>query len=261
MWGMNVLGALRVAGAALTNRRNGQSPEGDFSDEKKLTVLEHLGELRTRLIRATLATAVTTSIAFVFAHQIFQFLLVPAGGMKPVFIEVTEMLGAYFKVALYAGLILASPVIIYEILGFVLPAMTRRERGYAIRLLPVIAISFFIGVGFGYYVLVPPAISFLLNFGADIALPQIRIGNYISVVTRLIFWVGIAFETPVIMYFLGKLHLVNPTMLSRFRRYAYVVAFLLGAFITPTFDPINQTLVAGPLIILYEIGLLLVRFA
>ena len=258
---MNVLGALRVAGTAFANRHTGSSPEGNSVDEKKLTVLEHLAELRTRLIRATLATAVTTGISFIFARQIFEFLLVPAGPMKPVFIEVTEMLGAYFKVALYSGLILASPILIYEILGFVLPAMTRRERSYAIRLLPAIAISFGIGIAFGYYILLPPAINFLLNFGAEIATPQIRIGNYISVVMRLILWVGIAFETPVIMFFLAKLHLVNYPMLARSRRYAYVAAFVLGAIITPTFDPINQSLVAGPLIVLFELGLLLVRFA
>lgn len=257
---MNVLGVLRGAGVILANRQNRIAPEQGSENEDKLTVLEHLAELRTRLIRATLATAVTTGISFVFARQIFEFLLVPAGGIKPVFIEVTEMLGAYFKVALYAGLILASPILIYEIVGFVLPAMTRRERSYALRLLPAIAISFFVGVAFGYYVLLPPAIKFLLNFGSEIAQPQIRIGNYISVVTRLLFWIGIAFETPVTMYFLGKLHLVNYQKLARFRRYAYVVAFVLGAIITPTFDPINQLFVAGPLILLYELGLLLVRY-
>ena len=118
-----------------------------------------------------------------------------------------------------------------------------------------ILLSFAAGAAFGYYVLIPPAINFLINFGGDIAEPTILIGNYVNLVVMLLFWMGVVFETPAVMFLLAKLRIVSPAGFSKWRRHWVVVAFVLGAIITPTFDPINQTLVAGPLIVLYEVGI------
>ena len=127
--------------------------------------------------------------------------------------------------------------------------------------MPVVALAFIGGVAFGYFVLVPPAIDFLLNWGSDIATPMIRIGNYVNVMVMLLFWMGVVFETPVVMFVLAKLGIVSWRGFARWRRYWVVVAFILGALITPTFDPINQSLVAVPLIVLYEAGIWLARLA
>jgi sec-independent protein translocase protein TatC len=162
------------------------------------------------------------------------------------------------------------PVLVYQGIMFISPALTRREKKYIYLALPWITLMFLAGVAFAYYILLPPATDFLLNFqgwspfetnGNDIARPEIKIDNYVSIVTRVLIAVGAAFETPVIITFLARLGIVKPATLSRMRRWAIVVAFILAAIITPTFDPINQSLVAIPLIILYEMSIWLAKIA
>jgi len=230
-------------------------------EEKRLTLTEHLRELRSRLIKAVIALAITTVLSFAFTERIFRLLLVPAGDIKPVFIEVTEMLTTYFRVALLSGFILALPYLLYQAIMFVAPGLQPRERRWLFTFLPAAGVSFLAGVLFGYFVLLPPALKFLLSFGGDLATPQIRISNYINLVLGLMFWLGVVFETPLVMYFLARLGIVTPGALGRFRKAFIVLAFVIGALITPTPDPINQTLVAAPLVILYEVGVLLARLA
>ena len=128
-------------------------------------------------------------------------------------------------------------------------------------MLPAIAICFLIGATFAYFFLLPPALNFLLTFGSDIAEPMIKVGNYVSVMTTLLFWVGMVFEIPIIIFFLTKIGILKPQWLSKYRKAAYLMAFVLGAIITPTFDPINQSLVAIPIILLYEFGIILSKIA
>ncbi len=230
-----------------------------MSDDKRLTILGHLAELRRRLIICVLVVAVTTALSFVFAKQIFDILAAPAGGIKFVYIEMTEMLGVYMKVCLTAGIALAMPILVYHLIMFVSPALTRREKKYVYLVIPWVVIMFLGGVFFGYYVLLPPAIGILTSFGSDIATPQIRIGNYISLVTRLLLVIGLVFELPVITTFLARLGVVKSSWLAGKRKFAVVLAFVIAAAITPTFDPINQTFVAVPLIVLYELSIWLAK--
>ena len=230
---------------------------------------QHLRELRRRLIIAVLSTVATTTVAFVFYKQIIELLIRPAdeltaatdGGASLVFVEVTEMLAVTVKVSLVAGLVLAFPIILYQVIMFVAPGLTSTERRYLVTFMPAVLLAFVGGVAFGYFVLIPPAINFLLSWGSDLATPMIRIGNYINVVVMLLFWMGVVFETPLVMFVLAKLRIVSWRGFARWRRYWIVVAFILGALITPTFDPINQSLVAVPLIVLYEVGIWLARLA
>ena len=130
-----------------------------------------------------------------------------------------------------------------------------QEKKYVYLMLPCITFMFLGGVAFGYFILVPPATHFLTTFGSDIADPQIRIGNYISIVLRLLLSIGAVFETPVIILFLTRIGVVTPKWLANKRKYAIIFAFILAAIITPTFDPVNQSLVAVPLILLYEMSI------
>ncbi|MQF69249.1 twin-arginine translocase subunit TatC [SAR202 cluster bacterium AD-804-J14_MRT_500m] len=226
----------------------------------------HLDELRRRLTIAALSVLVTTVISFVFYKQIIEFLLGPAGAItdtpgRLVFIEVTEMFGVMMKVSLVSGLVIALPIIMYQIIKFASPGMTSRERRYLFAFMPAMLMAFVGGAAFGYFVLIPPAITFLVTFGDDVAEPMIRIGSYINLAVMLLFWMGVVFETPLVMYILARFGVVSHSSLSRWRRYWLVIAFVLGAIITPTFDPINQTLVAVPLIVLYEVGVLLSKLA
>ncbi|CAI7989120.1 Sec-independent protein translocase protein TatC [Geodia barretti] len=159
------------------------------------------------------------------------------------------------------GFVLALPVILYQVVRFVAPGLMPGERRYLFLFMPGALLAFFCGLAFAYFVLTPRAIPFLLTFGGDVAQTQIRISNLVDVMLRLLLWMGLAFETPVLMYLLAQLGIVSSRMFSRFRKYWVVIAFILGAIITPTFDPLNQTLVAAPLLALYEIGIFLAWLA
>ena len=235
----------------------GNVPEIETSD--KLTFIGHLGELRRRVVKCVIALAITTVVSFIFAEHIFQILISPAGDINLIFIEMTEMIGTYMRLSLAAGIILAMPYLVYQFLMFVSPALTRREKKYVYLILPWITLMFAAGIAFAYFILIPPMTKFLLTWGSSIATPQIKIGNYIAIVARLLVAVGAVFETPVIITFLARLGIVKPKMLSSKRRYAIVAAFILAAIITPTFDPINQSLVALPIIVLYEMSIWLAK--
>ena len=233
---------------------------------RELSITDHLRELRRRVLICVVAILAGSVAAFAFYKQIIEFLSRPAydldtgSGLDLVFIEVTELLTTAVKVSFVAGFVLALPVILYQVIMFVAPGLTGRERRYLFLFMPAALVAFAAGVAFAYYVLTPPALKFLLGF-SDVATPLIRISNFVNLMVRLLFWMGVAFETPLIMYMLASLGIVSAQRLSRFRRYWVVIAFILAAIITPTFDPVNQALVAGPLLVLYEIGVLLARFA
>ena len=231
----------------------------EMSDDNKLTFLGHLGELRQRLIRCVIAVVIASIISFVFFKPIFYYLILPAGDINLVYIEMTEMIGTIMKVCLTSGVILAMPYLTYQLLMFVSPALTRKEKKYVYFILPWIALMFVGGVAFGYFILIPPATRFLITFGSDIAVPQIKIGNYISIVSRLLLAIGLAFEMPVVTTFLARLGIITSKWLASKRKIAIISAFILAAIITPTFDPINQSLVAVPLIILYEMSIWLAK--
>ncbi|MBI4330727.1 MAG: twin-arginine translocase subunit TatC [Chloroflexi bacterium] len=229
--------------------------------DTKLTLMGHILELRRRMMYSAVAVVITTVLSFVFTEQIMRVLLRPAGGIKPIFTEMQEMFSTYIKVALVSGVVLAMPFLIYQLIMFIAPALTLKEKRFLFSVLPGIMLAFAAGVLFGYFVLLPPAVEFLLSFGSDIATPQIKIGNYISVVTTLLFWIGVCFELPVVLFFLAKLHVVSAQKLAKARPFAFILAFIIGAAVTPTSDPINQALVSVPIMILYEIGILLARLA
>ncbi len=221
----------------------------------------HLEELRGRLVKSTIAVVITTIISFIFAGRIFNLLESRAEGIKLIYIEMTEMIETYFQVAIISGIVLALPFLVYQLVMFLRPGLTDKERRYFYILLPSVILCFTAGVLFGYFVLIPPAAEFLVSFGSDIATPQIRVGNYVSLMARLLFAIGLCFETPLLMFFLAKIHVLNPTFLARYRKVAFITAFIIGAVITPTFDPVNQTLVALPLYVLYEAGIVLAKIA
>jgi sec-independent protein translocase protein TatC len=204
---------------------------------------------------------VTTLLSFVFARQFLQLLIVPMGETPPVSSSPTTNIAVFTKVALISGVALAMPVLVYQLIGFVAPGLTRREKRYLYLILPGATLSFVVGIAFAYFVMLPTAIPFLKGFLSDIIEPTWFIDRYVSFITSLLFWVGLSFETPLLIFFLAKLGVVTPEVLSRYRKYAILVIAVLSAVITPTPDPFNMILVMGPLILLYEIGILLAKLA
>ena len=233
--------------------------------ENQNSLHEHLLELRKRVTFSVIAVVVCTAIAFVFHQQLLTVLMAPAEGFpavpngKPIYTDLTEFIGIAFKVSLLAGLFLSLPIVLYQVIMFVAPGLTPSERRYVFLLLPASLVAFAVGAVFGHQVLFPPAVRFLLTFGADIATPYIRIGNYINLMLTLLLWMGLVFQTPLVTFTLAKLGVVTGDWLAKQRRYALVVAFVLGAIITPTFDPINQSLVAIPILVMYELGIWMAR--
>ena len=234
-------------------------------NDRSLPVSQHLTELRRRVTWSAASVLVTTSLAAFFYKPILNLLMGPARGFEEIpnqqaiYTHPTEFVGVIFKTALFVGLFVALPFILYQIVMFVAPGLKTREKVYLYALLPTSILVFLLGSAFGYLVLFPPMVRFLLTFGSDVATPLIRLSSYMNLIIALLFWMGILFQTPLVLFFLSKVGVVNYKWLAGKRKIAVVVAFILGAMITPTFDPINQALVAVPIIVLYEIGIWLAR--
>ena len=230
-----------------------------MGQDKKLSITEHLLELRSRLIKSVIALCVCIGISIPLAHYVFDILKSRAPGIDLVFINITEMLGTYMKVVFYCGIALSLPYLIYQLVRFLSPAMTGREKRYLYFSMPLVVLLFVAGVCFAYFIFLPPALNILLHFGGDIARPMIDVSSYVSVLVRLLLAVGLVFEIPLVITLLAKLGVVSPQKLAKGRKWAVLAAFVLGAVITPTVDPVNQTLIAAPIIVLYELSIWLAK--
>jgi sec-independent protein translocase protein TatC len=225
-------------------------------EEKEMTIWEHLGELRNRLFIALIALLVTTLISFIFADRFIQVLAIPMpGGLQSLLaIEVTENISVFMKVSLLSGFILALPFILYELLAYVLPGLTDSERRWVLISIPLASLFFLIGVAFCYFVMLPAAIPFLTGFLGVKTTP--RLSSYIGFVTNMMFWIGISFELPLLVFILAKLKIVNAKMLLKQWRVAIVVIAVVAAIVTPTPDPVNMSLLMAPLFVLYMLSIL-----
>lgn len=232
-----------------------------MAEERQLTIIEHLEELRDRLIKSVIALTVTTLLSFVFAKKFLEILITPMGQTPLVSLSPTTNIVVFTKVALISGVALAMPVLVYQLISFIAPGLKRQEKRYLYLILPGATLSFVAGVAFAYFVMVPTTIFFLKGFLSDVSQPYWSIDRYISFTTSYLFWLGLSFETPLLIFFLAKLGIVTPEVLSRYRKYAILVIAVISAVITPTPDPFNMILVMGPLILLYEIGILLAKLA
>lgn len=235
-----------------------------------MTMLEHLEELRHRLVASMIALIVGVLVAIVPipGYNSVTWLVVDGlvaegkkSGVQFITIRPGEGFFTYLEVALVVGAALAMPVIIYQLLAFVAPALYTNEKKYLYMAVPGVFLSFACGVAFCYFLMLPFATRFLAGFAADVFQPTWTAEHYIDFVSTFLFWIGVIFELPLVMYFLTKLGVVSAKRLAGMRRYAFVLAFVAGAIITPTPDPINQTIVSLPIYLLFELGVILSRFA
>ena len=226
--------------------------------ETQMSLMEHLTELRDRLVRASLALIIATAFSFIFANRLVEFLTIPVGGREMLqSIEVTENIGIFMRVSLISGFVLAMPVIVYQFIRFIVPGLTKEEQRYLWIIVPSASLLFLVGVAFAYFVMLRAALPFLLSFLDIPTAPRPK--SYFGFVARLLFWIGVSFQTPLILAFLARLGVITPEALKKNRKYAIVVIALIAAAITPTVDPVNMLLVMGPLFLLYELGVLLSR--
>lgn len=228
----------------------------------RMGLLEHLVELRQRVLWAGLGIIIGTSIGAAVATPVLRYLGKPylslSGDKAFLIIDPTGSVIAYFRVALLVGASLAIPIITYQLVMFVTPGMTQRERRFFFSALPAVFILFVAGVLFAWFVLIPPALLFLENFQSDLFKADWEAGRYITFVTSLLFWMGVAFETPLVLFIMSLLGFVKAMPLLKHWRVAVVLSAVAAALITPTIDPVNMGLVMGPLLVLYLISIVLV---
>ncbi|MDZ8051418.1 MAG: twin-arginine translocase subunit TatC [Aulosira sp. ZfuVER01] len=234
-------------------------PLDELPGEVEMSFFDHLEELRQRIFYVLIAVAVGVVGCFFNVRPIVQLLEVPAQGVKFLQLAPGEYFFVSLKVAAYSGLLLSTPFILYQIIQFVLPGLTRRER----RLLgPVVlgsSVLFAAGLAFGYFLLIPAALKFFISYGADVVEQLWSIEKYFEFVLLLLFSTGIAFQIPVIQLLLGALGIVSSQQMFSGWRYVIMGAVVLGAVLTPSTDPLTQSLLAGAVLGLYFGGIGLVK--
>ena len=223
-----------------------------------MSLIDHLGELRGRIIVALVAMIIGTVVSYYYVDDIIQILIAPAG--KLYYTKPTEAFFTYMKIAIISGLIVSSPVWFYQIWAFIIPALSKGEKKVTFLIVPSAISLFIIGVLFSYYLVLPTAIEFFIGFGTDGLQPLFSIGQYIDFVVGFIIPFGITFELPLIIVALGALGILSSQRVRSFRKMFILLAFIVGGAISPTPDMLSQTMIAGPMVLLYEISHGILRY-
>jgi sec-independent protein translocase protein TatC len=226
----------------------------------EMSLLEHLDEFRRRLVKVVIALAVGVIVGLVFAERVLEMLVVYLG-TRPYADSPTGPASVYFKVAVVIGVIVAMPVIVYQVFQFAAPGLERNERRYIIIGTPAVSLLFVAGVAFAAVVALPRAIPFLQGFLSSVVDPRYKLDSYISFVSNVLIWSGLVFETPLVMFVLAKLGVIDYRGFAKAWRIVVVGGAVGAAVITPTVDPVSMLLVMGPFLLLYGLGILLARFA
>jgi len=243
-----------------------QNEPGDEIAEGRMSFLEHLEELRRRILYSLVALLGGFLIAFAFIRHIFDFIMRPLYALLPrdgplantlVYSEPTEAFILYLKMALLAGIMIAAPVILYQVWAFVAPGLYAREKKFAIPFIGLGTVCFLLGAVFSHYVLFPWTWRFLASFSTDYLAFLPRIEPVFSLYTKMLLGMGLVFQMPTLVFFLARMGVVSARFLVRNFKYAVLLIFVVAALITPTGDPLTQSLFAAPMIALYGISILI----
>ena len=223
----------------------------------------HIADLRKRLMNAGIALIIAFFACFFFYEPILEWMMLPAKEILPegssmVAIEIQETFFTALKVAFFSGFIVSLPIIFWQLWLFLAPGLYEHEKKLVVPFVFFATLMFLIGSSFAYYVVVPYGFDFLINFGSTVVTVFPSIGKYVGFFTKLLFGFGIAFELPVITFFLAKIGLVDDRMLKDFFKYAVVLIFVLASLLTPP-DVLTQFLMAGPLILLYIVSIYIAK--
>lgn len=224
------------------------------SKDARASFFDEIETLRKHIFRALLALMLTVSLSFIFTEQLIDYLSEPVGGIDMLrAIEVTESIGVFMRVALMSGVIIALPYIAFEFWLFLAPGIKPRSKKFGLIGIPLATLLFIAGAVFSFYVLLPTALPFLLNFMGIQA--ELRPASYFSFILGIMFWIGVSFEFPLVIYVLSAVGIVKPDVLKQQWRLAMVIISILAAAITPTVDPVNMALVMLPMSVLYFISI------
>jgi len=231
---------------------------------KVMPLFEHLGELRTRLVRAITGVTLIFGICLYYASPLINFLKVPLKNALPKdantlhFTGPLEVLFADMKVAFFAALIIGSPIWLYQFWKFVEPALYDSERKYVLPFVASSVVLFLLGVLFSFYLIIPMSLDFLLAIGMEVGVPMITVSDYLSLLIVMVLGFGFIFETPLVLVLLASLDVINSKLLTMYRRYIIVFILIIAAIVTPP-DPVSQLCMAIPLYLMYEISILIIK--
>ena len=244
---------------ALLQEDNYTETEAKLMEEaSSMSIVDHLSELRMRLVVAIVAIIICTLGAYYYVEDILQILVAPAG--KLYYTKPTEAFFTYMKISIVAGCIISSPIWFYQLWAFIVPALSKGEKKVTFMVVPTAVTLFVVGILFSYYLVLPMAIQFFIGFGTDELQPLFSIGQYIDFVIAFVLPFGITFELPLILIALGVMGILSSNRLRQYRKMFILVAFVVGAAISPTPDMLSQTMIAGPMILLYEISYGVLRY-
>lgn len=222
-----------------------------------MSLVDHLQELRQRIIKAVLAIGIGFTISYFFAEQLINFITAPAG--KLYYMSPAEGFFSYLKISFVVGVLGALPVILYQVWAFLVPALTTNERTALFILVPSSVLLFFTGLFFSYFLVLPAALKFFIGFTTENLQPLLSLGQYLSFVISFLLPFGIIFELPLFLVVLAKVGLISSAFLASKRKMMIVASFVIGAVISPTPDVFSQTMIAIPLLLLYEASILILK--
>ena len=232
--------------------------QSNTTNDGSMSIIAHLTELRKRLIRSLIAIGVGSCIAYYFIEDIMHLLTGPAG--KLYYMQPAEAFFTYIKVAIFVGFLIALPVVLYQIWRFVLPALIGMERYLLSVIVPVSLILFLAGIAFSFFLVLPAAVKFLVGFSTQELQPMFSIKQYFDFVIAFLLPFGFIFELPLAIILLAKVGIVSSKFLAKQQRIVIFLTFVIGAVISPTPDIFSQCMIAIPMILLYEISYIIVRF-
>jgi sec-independent protein translocase protein TatC len=243
---------------AMSSSTTVAEPTPDVPEEEigGMALIDHVREIRDRVFRCAIAMAIGAAVGFAVSQRALEILIQPYGAELTV-LDPTESLTAVFTVSITISATLALPYILYQFLAFIMPGLYDHEKRGIYIGLPFGFILFIIGVSFAWLVMVPNGLAFLKNIYPTVFKAQWKADTYIPFVTGLLFWIGVAFEMPLIMYLLARANVITGSLLAKNWRYAVIIIAIISAIITPTPDPINMGLVMAPLLVLYGISIVL----
>ncbi len=239
------------------------TPQDELQPEEnsigaEMSLIDHLQELRKRLIISIAAVLITSAACYFYAAELVHLITAPAG--KLYYMNPAEAFFTYLKVSVFAGFLLALPVVLYETWAFVVPALTKQERKASLFLVPASVALFFIGLAFSYFLVLPAGMKFFMGFASEELQPLFSLGEYLSFVISFLLPFGFVFELPLFILVAAKLGLVSSRFLTAKRKVVFVLSFVIGAIIAPSPDVVSQTMVAVPLLVLYEGSILIVKY-
>lgn len=240
----------------IADKDDDQLPNEKIGNE--MSLVEHLQELRRRLIIVIIAVAVGSLVSYFYAAELVQYITAPAG--KLYYMSPAEAFFTYLRVSFFAGFLLALPIVLYQVWAFIVPALTTKEHRASLILVPSSVFLFFIGLAFSYILVLPAGLKFFMGFATENLQPLLSLGEYLSFVISFLLPFGFIFELPLFIVVMAKFGLITSNFLSAKRKHVLVLSFVIGALISPTPDVFSQTMVAVPVIVLYEFSVLIVKY-